>query len=152
MSDTKNSQDIIAGDRRIALAGEDHAGWRLDRFLAAMLPDFSRSRLKQLLDADAERRTQNFERIALELQRSLDHFDRQYHYVPIAKLLLAPLPQEIGLQEYLASNIYVPVESIDLGTVLDFPAVPELKHPERQAQCLQTIGAALRDDKNMVVA
>ncbi len=108
--------------------------------------------LAQLLDADAERRTQNFERIALELQRSLDHFDRQYHYVPIAKLLLAPLPQEIGLQEYLASNIYVPVESIDLGTVLDFPAVPELKHPERQAQCLQTIGAALRDDKNMVVA
>jgi 23S rRNA pseudouridine1911/1915/1917 synthase len=53
MSDTKNSQEIITGDRRSALAGEDHAGWRLDRFLAATLPDFSRSRLKQLLDADA---------------------------------------------------------------------------------------------------
>ena len=53
MSDTKNSQEIITGDRRSALAGEDQAGWRLDRFLAATLPDFSRSRLKQLLDADA---------------------------------------------------------------------------------------------------
>jgi 23S rRNA pseudouridine1911/1915/1917 synthase len=53
MSDTENSQDIITGDRRTALAGDDHAGWRLDRFLAAALPDFSRSRLKQLLDESA---------------------------------------------------------------------------------------------------
>jgi 23S rRNA pseudouridine1911/1915/1917 synthase len=53
MSDTENSQTVITGDRRSALAGEDHAGWRLDRFLAAALPDFSRSRLKQLLDAGA---------------------------------------------------------------------------------------------------
>jgi 23S rRNA pseudouridine1911/1915/1917 synthase len=53
MSDTENSHDVISGDRRTALAGEDHAGWRLDRFLAAALPDFSRSRLKQLLDEGA---------------------------------------------------------------------------------------------------
>src|SRR5215472_255640 len=45
MSDTQNS----SGDRRTALAGDGHAGWRLDRFLAAALPDFSRSRLQQLL-------------------------------------------------------------------------------------------------------
>jgi MSHA biogenesis protein MshI len=102
--------------------------------------------LAQLMDADAEHRAQYFERIALELQRSLDNFDRQYSYVPVAKLLLAPLPRDIGLQQYLAANIYVPVESVDLGTVLDFPAVPELRHPERQAQCLAMIGAALRDE------
>ncbi len=102
--------------------------------------------LAHLLEADAERRAQHFERIALELQRSLDHFDRQYNYVPIAKLLLAPLPQEIGLQEYLASNIYMPVETVDLGAVMDFPAVPELKHAARQSQYLATIGAALRDE------
>ncbi|MFH1043587.1 MAG: agglutinin biogenesis protein MshI [Pseudomonadota bacterium] len=101
----------------------------------------------QLAEADAERRNQHFERIALELQRSLDNFDRNYNYVPIAKLLLAPLPQEIGLQQYLAPNISVPVETIDLGAVMDFPGVPELKHPERQAQCLQTIGAALRGEE-----
>jgi 23S rRNA pseudouridine1911/1915/1917 synthase len=40
-------------NRRTALAGEDHAGWRLDRFLAATLPDFSRSRLQQLLETGA---------------------------------------------------------------------------------------------------
>ena len=102
--------------------------------------------LAQLIAADAERRTQYLERIALELQRSLDHFDRQYQYVTVAKLLLAPMPQDIGLQQHLAANIYVPVETIDLAAVMSFPAVPELKHPERQAQCLATIGAALRDE------
>jgi 23S rRNA pseudouridine1911/1915/1917 synthase len=49
MSDTENS----SGDRRTALAGNDHAGWRLDRFLASALPDFSRSRLQQLLEIGA---------------------------------------------------------------------------------------------------
>lgn len=40
-------------DQRIVLVGSDHAGWRLDRFLAALLPKFSRSRLRQLLEAEA---------------------------------------------------------------------------------------------------
>ena len=35
------------------MADESHAGWRLDRFLAATLPDFSRSRLQQLLEGGA---------------------------------------------------------------------------------------------------
>lgn len=106
----------------------------------------------QLLEPDAERRGQIHERIALELQRSLDHFDRQFHYAPVAKVLLAPLPPECGLLEYLAANTYVPVEGIDLAAVADFPAVPDLKHPERQAQCLQMIGAALRDETAAVAS
>ncbi len=53
MSDTKISSTDLATERRTALAGDDHAGWRLDRFLAAALPDFSRSRLQQLLEAEA---------------------------------------------------------------------------------------------------
>ncbi len=103
--------------------------------------------LAQLMTADAARRAQQIERITLELQRSLDHFDRQYQYVTVAKLLLAPLPQDIGLQQHLAANIYVPVETIDLSAVMSFPGVPELKHPARQSQCLATIGAALRDEQ-----
>ena len=103
--------------------------------------------LPQLLEADTDRRTELFERIALELQRSLDGFDRQYSYVPVAKLMLAPLPQDIGLQQYLATNIYIPIETIDLAAVLDFPAVPALKTAARQAQCLPVIGAALREEE-----
>jgi 23S rRNA pseudouridine1911/1915/1917 synthase len=48
MSDTENSLD-----RREVVADDGHAGWRLDRFLAAILPDFSRSRLQQLLEVGA---------------------------------------------------------------------------------------------------
>jgi len=48
MSDKNNSLD-----RREPRVGDDHAGWRLDRFLAAVLPDFSRSRLQQLLEDGA---------------------------------------------------------------------------------------------------
>jgi len=51
MSDTKNSSQ--GAQTLEALAGEGHAGWRLDRFLAASLPDFSRSRLQQLLEGGA---------------------------------------------------------------------------------------------------
>jgi 23S rRNA pseudouridine1911/1915/1917 synthase len=40
-------------DARQAVADDAHAGWRLDRFLAAALPDFSRSRLQQLLEVGA---------------------------------------------------------------------------------------------------
>jgi len=53
MSDTQDSQEDVTGHRRTALAGDDHAGWRLDRFLAAALPDFSRARLQQLLSQGA---------------------------------------------------------------------------------------------------
>jgi len=41
------------GTLRRAVAEESHAGWRLDRFLAAALPEFSRARLQQLLGEGA---------------------------------------------------------------------------------------------------
>ena len=47
MSDTEISH------QRAAVTGEEHAGWRLDRFLAAALPEFSRARLQQLLEQGA---------------------------------------------------------------------------------------------------
>ena len=37
----------------MARSEDSHAGWRLDRFLAAALPDMSRSRLQQLLEQGA---------------------------------------------------------------------------------------------------
>jgi MSHA biogenesis protein MshI len=104
------------------------------------------ARVDQVVATDDAQRERTFERIALELQRSLDNFGRQFHHLPIATLLLAPLPRDCGLRQYLATNIDVPVETIDLATVMTFPSAPELKHAERQSQCLATIGAALRGE------
>ncbi len=83
----------------------------------------------------------------LELQRSLDHFDRQFSYITLSRLLLAPVPVDLGVQEYLAENLYVPVQTLDLSEVLEFPGAPELRDPERQAYRLQLIGGALRETR-----
>ena len=99
----------------------------------------------QLADEDLDRRTATFDRITLELQRSLDHFDRQYHYVNIPKLVLASFGTG-GLADYLASNLYLPVEEFDLGAALDIGSVPELAEREGQQRFLMAIGAALRHE------
>jgi hypothetical protein len=40
----------------------------------------------------------------------------------------------------------VPVALLYLSEVIDFPGIPELHEHARQAQCLQMIGAALREE------
>ena len=102
--------------------------------------------LEQLALAVGDLREQMFERIALELQRSLDHFDRQFSNMPVARLVLGPVPEEIGLRQYLADNLSTQVDSVDLGEVLDFHKVPELREPGEQMQRWQTLGAALRSE------
>ncbi|HZX28106.1 MAG TPA: agglutinin biogenesis protein MshI, partial [Telluria sp.] len=102
--------------------------------------------LAQLADEDFDRKTATFDRITLELQRSLDHFDRQYNYVSVAKLLLAPMQAE-GLAEYLSSNLYTPVDTFDLGSVLDLSAVPSLAERTEQQRFFILLGAALRQEE-----
>jgi MSHA biogenesis protein MshI len=99
--------------------------------------------LVQLLDADQERRHQSFDKITLELQRSLDNFDRQFSFISVAKLVLAP-SGAAGLEEYLAGNLYTRVETLDLAQVLDLDATPELADAARQQRFFVAIGAALR--------
>lgn len=101
----------------------------------------------QLTQSDAEQKTACHERVTLELQRSLDHFDRQYHYITLAKLIMAPLPSEAaGLHTYLAENLHMPVTPLDLETIFDFSAVPELGSPDMQQRYFLTLGAALRHE------
>jgi MSHA biogenesis protein MshI len=99
--------------------------------------------LAQLLDAELERRNQSFDKITLELQRSLDNFERQFSFISVAKLVLAP-SGAAGLQDYLGSNLYTRVETLDLGQVLDLEGMPELADPARQQRFFVAIGAALR--------
>jgi MSHA biogenesis protein MshI len=145
----RNVANLFAVEgRALALLAIDAEGGLLTFTFAGELCAFRNIEitLGQLAEADDDRRYGYFERIGLELQRSLDNFDRQFSHAPLAKLLMAPMPGVPGLLEYLAANLYLPIEVFDLKAVLDFPDVPELKNPERQLQCLQTLGAALRDD------
>ncbi len=101
---------------------------------------------RQLMTADDDRRGMLFERIALDVQRSLDNFDRLYSSVSLAHLLVAPIPGVDGFLSYLRANLTVSVVPLDLSSALDIGAAPALLDPLRQFQCLRAIGAALRDE------
>lgn len=103
---------------------------------------------RQFLDANEDRRMQLAERIALELQRSIDGVDRQFSSVSLSKMIVA-LPPDCGIEAFLADNLYVPFEAMDLNQVMDLSAVPELASPEAQRQALGVIGVALRDEGGM---
>lgn len=105
----------------------------------------------QLSTEDAERRHAAFERVTLELQRSLDHFDRQYHFITVSRLVLGPLPAVLeSLEAYLSSNLYLPVESMSLAGLLNLDRVPELADAALQQRYLATLGAALRFEEKVL--
>jgi MSHA biogenesis protein MshI len=101
--------------------------------------------LDQLLEPDHERKHASFDRITLELQRSLDNFERQYSFISIAKLVLGP-SKVSGLDDYLSSNLYTPVETLDLASVFDLGRTPELQDQAVQGRFLIPLGAALRTE------
>lgn len=102
--------------------------------------------LEQLLDADHERKHASFDRITLELQRSLDHFERQFSFISVSKLVLAPSSVS-GLDEYLSSNLYMPVETLDLASLFDLQHTPGLLDKAVQQRFFLTLGAALRAEE-----
>ncbi|MCF8151876.1 MAG: agglutinin biogenesis protein MshI [Burkholderiaceae bacterium] len=101
---------------------------------------------QQLMTSDADRRVSLLERIALDVQRSLDNFDRSYSSVSLAKMLVAPIPGVEGFVAYLSANLTATIVELDLSAVLDLGAAPALLDPLRQFQCLRALGAALRDE------
>ena len=101
--------------------------------------------LEQLGAAQADQRSAMLERLLVELQRSLDNLERQFRSLSVARLLVAPTAEDLKVREYLAQNLYLPVETADLHSVMDLSATPDLDDPVRQAACLPLIGAALRE-------
>ncbi|MDP3669833.1 MAG: agglutinin biogenesis protein MshI [Telluria sp.] len=105
--------------------------------------------LAQLRESDGDRKNASFDKITLELQRSLDHFDRQFHFISVSKLVLAPSAAS-GLEEYLSSNLYTPVETLDLADVFDLDSVPALADAVQQQRFFLTLGAALRHEETVL--
>jgi len=132
------------------LAFHEHGGLltftRDGELFASRHIDIPGSALTLADDADAARRDAQFERIGLEVQRSLDNFDRQFTQITLQRLLVAAPDGGAALVNYLTQNLYLPVESADLTAVMDTDAFPALKDPAEQAQWLQPIGIALRQE------
>jgi MSHA biogenesis protein MshI len=103
--------------------------------------------LAQLQDLDSEQRNAAYDRVTQELQRSLDHFDRQYHFVTLSRLILAPVGELVpAIESHLAENLYLPVEALNLERVVDISKVPELKSTQAQHRYFMSVGAAMRHE------
>jgi MSHA biogenesis protein MshI len=83
------------------------------------------------------------ERVALELQRTLDHFERQFRHVAVGRLLIAPTGRATRLAEVLRARFQMPVDPLDLAEVLDFDG----RAPDSATQwrLFHHFGAALRE-------
>lgn len=101
--------------------------------------------LNQVFRYEEDAREGVLNRILLEIQRTLDVFERQYRFVAIGKLVVAPEPKDSGIREYLAANMDVSVVPLALGEVVDFA---DGLDPDRATQWkhFHLIGAALRQE------
>jgi hypothetical protein len=109
----------------------------LDRFIE--LP------IAELRVNDMVIRQRWYERIAVQLMRSIDVVARSYPFIPIARVVVGPAPESRGLVEFLSAQLPLPVETLDLTALADLSRVPELANSiELQARCLIPLGAALR--------
>lgn len=134
--------------RGLALLAFDQSGGLLTFTCAGELYQYRRIDISpgSFGAAGHEQRHALYERVVLELQRSLDHFDRQFRHVAVARAVVIPVPGAEDMRDYLAANLDLPVALLDLSQAMDFPRVPELREPAHQAQCLHAIGAALREE------
>lgn len=97
-------------------------------------------------DHDLQAHEPLFERIALELQRSLDNFDRQFSQVTLQRVLVAPHPCQAALVAYLKQNLYQTVEAAHLADALALSPGVALGDLAAQARGLPAIGLALRNE------
>lgn len=106
---------------------------------------------QQLLEGGPELREQHQETVALEIQRSLDHFGRQFSWVGLAELVVAPIGDDDGgLVAYLGANLDTQVAALDLATILDISYVPELKSLRIQQKYFMALGLALRHEEKVL--
>jgi MSHA biogenesis protein MshI len=97
----------------------------------------------EALAADEEEADGPLDRVALEIQRTLDHFERQFRHVAVNKVLVAPTGTPTRLREVLQARFEMPVQHIDLGDVLAFHGAAA--DANTQWRLFHHFGAALRD-------
>jgi MSHA biogenesis protein MshI len=82
--------------------------------------------------------------VVLELQRSLDYYERHFDQPPITRIALSPAgDRATDLAQELGRETGFEVMTLDLNTLL--PCAAPIG-PESQAACLLAVGAALREE------
>ena len=97
-----------------------------------------------LAHEDDARRQAALDRAALEVQRTLDNFERLFSHLSLGRVLVAPGAGMAALVGHLGGMVNVKVEALDLQGVLDVSAAPALQGAE-SARWLTALGAGLRE-------
>jgi len=84
------------------------------------------------------------QRLVLEIQRSMDYYERNFRQVPVRNIIVFPAPAAIhGLTVALQESLGVPARTITINEVLECNPEPDA---ETASRCLLAIGAALRTE------
>lgn len=105
--------------------------------------------LAALTDAEEGARQQALERVGLELQRTLDNFDRVFSQVSLERLDVLPGPGAGSVADFVRELVYVPVLVANPHDKLDLSALPP--DADLSGHWL-AIGAALRQPAGMAAA
>ncbi len=135
-------------ERALALLAFDDGGASLTFTCAGELYAFRRIELdvSQLTGAEDGLRSALFDRITLELQRTLDGLDRQFSSIAVSRLVVAE-PEGARLVAHLSANLATVVERLDVSAAVALDALPEPSRSEIRSRALAAIGAALRREE-----
>lgn len=98
--------------------------------------------------ATGEAREALHNRLVVELQRTFDHFERQFRFIAVSGLLVGPMPEDVGLVPVLAENFAMQVRAIDLAERIAFESgVPDAA---LQWSLFHLVGASLRHDPKVL--
>jgi len=101
---------------------------------------------KQLQSEVSNRKSSVLERLSLEIQRSLDGFEREFTYITTNRLVIAPFVGREDCYDYLKSFLNIQIDRFDLTDVFDFQSNVKLGDLATQASLFPVLGAALREE------
>lgn len=84
-----------------------------------------------------------YERVVLDVQRTLDNFDRNFSHLSLQRLLVLPVPGADDFVDHLKDNLYQPVEPLNISDGLDISATPMLANAATLADAWLLLGVAL---------
>lgn len=93
--------------------------------------------------------TSNLERLGLELQRSLDSFDRQFPYLSVQRVVICPDQNAARFVDDLKNSLYLPVETFNLADIVSLPESMDFSSLEKQSMLVMALGAALRPEESL---
>lgn len=84
------------------------------------------------------------DRLALEIQRSMDYYEQHFHKAPIRAIAILPLPVTLyGLDDALQQTLGLATRTVTLQDIIDCEQEPSHANA---ASCILAVGSALRTE------